>query len=128
MIKKIISVVLCLFLIGCSAKNEINLEDEIIEIPVESVVGISAEQAQNLCDDVMGESDETTGFPFSFGVSGAILVDNHQFYVVRASWLVNNSHMSYIGDFFVLADGSVIYDGVAYDGKYEIINMIWSNE
>ena len=87
---------------------------------------ISPEDAEKLCYSIMGEKDEDTGFTFSFGVTETIEKDGKQYYVIRASWLVNNSHMSYIGDFFVSVDGKEIYSGFARPGEYTIDNLIWS--
>ena len=87
---------------------------------------ITPKEAEKLCYLVMGEKDENTGFPFSFGWTKTIEIDEKQYYAVRASWLVNNSHMSYIGDFFVTLDGKEIYSGFVQNDKYEITNKIWS--
>ncbi len=99
--------------------------DGIIEIPVESVKGITKDEAEKLCYSVLGEKDEKTGFVFSFATSGAVETNNKQYYVIRASWLVNNDHMSYIGDFFVSADGKEVYNGFVQSGEYEITDIIW---
>ena len=88
--------------------------------------GITKQEAELLCYDVLGERDEETGFPFSFGTSAAVEKDKKQYYVVRVSWLVDNSHLSYIGDFFVSADGKEIYDGLALPDEYKMGNIIWS--
>ncbi len=106
--------------------NEAKTERDIIEISVDSVKGITQQEAEKLCHSVFGEKDEETGFIFSFGTSGAVKTEGKQYYVVRASWLVNNSHMSYIGDFFVSADGKEIYSGTALSGEYIMENVIWS--
>lgn len=87
---------------------------------------ITAEEAEKLCYSVLGDKDEETGFTFSFGVTGTCEKEEKQYYVIRASWLVNNSHMSYIGDFFVSFDGKEIYNGYAKSGEYEISDIIWS--
>lgn len=87
---------------------------------------ITPEEAEKLCYSVLGEKDEDTGFPFSFGATGIYEEDGKQYHVIRASWLVNNSHLSYIGDFFVSVDGKEIYNGFAKSGSYEIENIIWS--
>ncbi len=87
---------------------------------------ITAEEAEKLCYAVMGEQDEATGFPFSFGVTGTIEQDGKEYYAIRASWLVNNSHMSYIGDFFVTTDGKEVYTGFVQAGEYIIEELIWS--
>ena len=100
-------------------------ETHIVEIPVDSIKGITKQEAEKLCYSVLGEKDADTGFTFSFGVSGAVKRGEKQYYVVRTSWLVNNSHLSYIGDFFVSADGNEIYNGTALSGEYEMTDKIW---
>ncbi len=87
---------------------------------------ITPEEAETLCYSVLGEEDENTGFSFSFGATGTIEKDGKQYYTIRASWLVNNSHMSYIGDFFVSVDGKEIYGGFVYPDEYSIENLVWS--
>lgn len=133
MIKKIfciISAVLLIFVIGgCNSatnKNNDNTPDIITEISIDDVKGISQSEAEELCYLVMGKADDETGFLFSFGATGAIEKGKKQYYVIRASWLVENSHLSYIGDFFVSADGKEIYEGTAISGEYEMVNMVWS--
>lgn len=98
---------------------------EITEIPLDSVKGITPEEAEKLCYNALGEKDEETGFIFSFGTAGAVETGGTQYYVIRASWLVNNSHLSYIGDFFVSADGRTIYSGTALAGEYTMDKIIW---
>ena len=107
--------------------NEKELNSEIVEISFDDVKGITKEKAEELCYFVMGDRDDETGFLFSFGASAAIetRTSKSQYYVIRASWLVNNSHMSYIGDFFVSADGKEIYNGTALNGEYIIGDIIW---
>ncbi len=106
--------------------DETNTNIDIVEIPVDSVKGITQKEAEELCYYVMGEKDEDTGFLFSFGTSGAVEKDKKQYYVIRASWLVNNNHLSYIGDFFVSADGTEIYNGTSLANEYVISDKIWS--
>lgn len=107
------------------AFSETKSGSDIMEISVDSVKGITQQEAEKLCHSVFGEKDEETGFIFSFGTSGAVETEGKQYYVIRASWLVNNSHMSYIGDFFVSADGKEIYSGTALPGEYIMENVIW---
>ena len=106
--------------------NETKLDNDIKEISVDSVEGITQQEAERLCHSVFGEKDKETGFLFSFGTSGAVETKGKQYYVIRVSWLVNNSHLSYIGDFFVSADGKEIYDGTALSGEYTMGKLIWS--
>ena len=105
---------------------ELPSDADIVEIPPEQVKGITQEDAQQLCYFALGEKDKETGFPFSFGVTGAVEAQGHQYYVIRASWLVNNDHLSYIGDFFVRADGNVIFDGAALSDSYTMTSIVWS--
>ena len=98
---------------------------DIVEISIDTVNGITMREAEELCYYVLGEKDEDTGFTFSFGTSGAVEKDKKQYYVIRASWLVNKSHLSYIGDFFVSSDGKEIYSGTASPGEYIMVNRIW---
>ncbi len=87
---------------------------------------ITPEEAEKLCFAVMGEKDESTGFPFSFGVTETTQKDGKEYYVIRATWFVNNSHMSYIGDFFVSLDGKEIYSGYVHEDEYIMTEKIWS--
>ena len=105
--------------------DEIKSNSDIVPIPIETVKGITKQEAELLCYAVLGERDEETGFPFSFGTSAAVEKDKKQYYVVRVSWLVDNSHLSYIGDFFVSADGKEIYDGVVLGVEYELMDLRW---
>lgn len=107
------------------AVHETKTDCDIIEISVDHVRGITQQEAEKLCYSVFGEKDEETGFIFSFGTSGAVKTEGKQYYVIRASWLVNNSHWSYIGDFFVSADGKEIYGGTALSDEYTMENVIW---
>ncbi len=105
--------------------GETKSNDDITPISVDDVKGITGREAEELCYYVLGEKDEDTGFSFSFGTSGAVQKGEKQYYVIRASWLVDNNHFSYIGDFFVSADGKEIYDGVVSGEKYEMMDLKW---
>ncbi|MBR5236704.1 MAG: hypothetical protein IKW06_04980 [Clostridia bacterium] len=107
------------------AVSEMKPDSDIVEIPLDSVKGITQQEAEELCHLILGEKDEETGFIFSFGTSGAVETQGKQYYVIRASWLVDNSHLSYIGDFFVSADGKEMYDGTAFQGEYIMEKVIW---
>ena len=101
--------------------------EEKTEEPEEEKTGniISAAEAEQLCRKVMGEVAEETGFPMSYGYTETVEINGRAYHAIRVSWLVNNSHMSYIGDLFVTTDGSEIYDGVVYNGEYEIAELRW---
>ena len=107
--------------------DETKSDGDITPISVDDVKGITGQEAEELCYYVMGEKDEDTGFAFSFGTSGAVQKGEKQYYVIRASWLVDNNHLSYIGNFFVSADGKEIYDGVVSGEEYEMMDLIWKN-
>lgn len=107
------------------AVNKTKSDGEIVEIPIDSVKGITKQEAEKLCQMVLGEKDEETGFVFSFGTSGAVKTKGEQYYCVRVSWLVDGSHLSYLGDFFVSADGKEIYNGTALAGEYVMEDVIW---
>lgn len=97
--------------------------DEKMEVTPQS---ITDEEAEQLCYQVMGKQDETTGFIFSFNATDTFEQDGKEYYAIRASWLVNNSHMSYIGDFFVSLDGKEIYTGFVSNEEYIFEKQIWS--
>ena len=107
--------------------GETKSDGDITPISVDDVKGITGQEAEELCYYVMGEKDEDTGFTFSFGTSGAVQNGEKQYYVIRASWLVDNNHLSYIGNFFVSADGKEIYDGVVSGEEYEMMDLMWKN-
>ena len=86
---------------------------------------ITPRDAEELCYAVLGEKDEKTGFPLSFIATETIENEGKEYYVIRATWLVNNSHMSYIGDFFVSLDGKTIYTGIALADEYTMDSLIW---
>ena len=127
--KKVLISALVVFLafavvrIGTSSYENIRLDDGVQEV-LESK-RITAEEAERICYAVMGEQDEATGFPFSFGVTNLVKQEGKEYYAIRASWLVNNSHMSYIGDFFVSVDGKELYAGSVQDDKVLLQELIW---
>lgn len=95
-------------------------------IEPENIERITPKEAEELCYSALGEKDEGTGFPFSFSATSTLERNGIQYYVIRATWLVNNDHMSYIGDFFVSSDGKEIYSGFVEGDKYTMGNLIWS--
>lgn len=91
------------------------------------VEGITVEEATNLCVEKIGRVAEETGFTFSYGCIGAIEYEGVQYYVMRTSWLVDNNHLSYVGDIMVSASGDEIYDGDhTMDNKYYLVTKRWS--
>ena len=127
---------------GCSAGEkaaEQNVPDEIITSDEVSVISdeqiemmsgkkpgiITKDEAQELCAEVLGEYDPDTGFLMSYRCGEVISAGGKIYYVVYMSWLVDNSHLSRIGECFVSVDGKEIYNGSAFDGDYEITERIW---
>lgn len=110
----------------CQITQNDDLNCSIVEISIEDVRGISRTEAEEMCYKVFGKKDKDTGFLFSFSTTSAVKTNNKQYYVIRASWLVDNNHLSYIGDFFVSSDGKEIYDGIASSDEYTMVNLIWS--
>lgn len=112
-----------------------NVSDKsIVEVPSSEVGAlveqneeyITEQEAEKLCGEVMGEVAEETGFPVSYRCRGAVSVSGKFYYVMHISWLVDNSHWSYIGNCFVSCDGREIYDGIVSEKEYKIIKLLWS--
>ena len=103
-------VIICLCFTGCTAK-----------VPET----ITAEEAEKLCAEVLGDYAEETGFPISYKCTDEIDFFGKEYYVMHISWLVNNSHLSYIGNAFVTKDGKAIYDGVVSGEEFEITSLRW---
>ena len=129
-IKKFLIVFLALFLLVVAFRVGMSTYENIMRQNNESKTLlnqiITFEEAEELCYSVVGKQDKDTGFLFSFGYTETIVKDGKEYYAIRASWLVNNSHMSYIGDYFVSVDGKEIYTGYANNGEYEFDKLILS--
>jgi len=76
---------------------------------------ITSEQAVRLLREKIGEKDPTTDFQYSFIYEKIIIYDEKEYYSIRQSWLVENSHYSFIGQLFVSTDGEEIYAGSCED-------------
>ena len=111
------------------SKPEQKVDKTIVEVPisdVESIAnGITKQEAENLCRDVLGEKAEENGFPISYRCISAVSVNDELYYVMHITWLVNGNHWSYIGNCFVASNGQKIYDGVVSQGKYEMTELRW---
>ncbi len=86
---------------------------------------ITAQEAEALCRDVLGECDAETGFPIAYRCTGSASQNGTFYYVMHITWQVNGAHWSYIGNCFVSYDGKEIYDGTALGEKYEITALRW---
>lgn len=112
-----------------------NVSDKsMVEVPISEVEAfvkqndghLTAQEAEKLCGEVMGEVAEETGFPISYRCQGEVSANDKFYYVMHISWLVDNSHWSYIGNCFVSSDGREIYDGIASEKEYKIAKLLWS--
>lgn len=105
--------------------------EDVKEIPLSDVEALTdqtvltQQEAEKLCGEVLGDKAEENGFPISYRCIGAVSANDQLYYVMHISWLVDNSHWSYIGNCFVSVDGQEIYDGVASQGKYEMTKLRW---
>lgn len=111
---------------GCGFSSHEAVAPDITEVDLADVKGITEQEAVELCRSVWGEVDEDTGFRLSYVYSGTVEKDGKQYYVIRTSWLVDNSHYSYIGDCFVASDGGEIYDGIYAADECSFADLIWS--
>lgn len=90
------------------------------ETPADSGSYLSEEEALQLLYDSLGTEDEETGNAYSFGYIGNTSVDEAEYLVFDWRWMVDNDHLSRIGDLFVAADGSGIYEGIYSDTESQV--------
>ncbi|MBQ7950921.1 MAG: hypothetical protein IJ278_04295 [Clostridia bacterium] len=115
------------------SETEYTSDNSIKELPISDVEniakqsknGFTKQDAELLCQEVLGEQAEETGFPVSYRCIAAVSAKDQLYYVMHIAWFVNNSHWSYIGNCFVSIDGQEIYDGVVSDGIYEMTELRW---
>ena len=144
----IVTILSLVFLFGCQSQYPYNLQTnsngppepvfttietpsfddsgKVIDIPLNSVNGISEEEALNLCFSIVGEKCEETGFRLAYHYVGAIEYEGAEYYVMNMTWLVDDNHWSYIGELIVSANGDKIYDGVIdEEGNYYLGQKRW---
>ena len=111
-------------------------ENDLVEIPIESVEGITEEDAKNLCREIIGDIadgssliiEHNTGFKLAYRCDAAIEYEGVQYYVINMTWLVDDNHWSSIGDLMVSANGNEIFYGIQHsDGTFSIGKSIWSS-
>lgn len=78
------------------------------------VMAISPEDATAMLMVTLGERDEETGNEYSYGYIENVQIDGVTYLVFDWRWLVDD-HTSRLGNLFVTADGSKIYEGI-YSG------------
>ncbi len=117
------------FIIGLKTGKAPVKDNETVTSPAgeieEEKSTITKQEAEELCIDVLGEIAEETGFPISYNCIGEYSSNGKLYYVMHISWLVNNTHRSYIGNCFVSSDGKEIYDGIALGEEYTITELRW---
>ena len=92
-----------------------------LPLPSAGTPRITQEQALTLIQEQYGLADEETGFTYSWGFDEMTTIDGVEYFNFRMTWLVtdpegNTSHMSYLTNVFVSADGQSIRTGV-YDSS-----------
>lgn len=113
--------------------NEALVAGNIAELPIEEVEtiakqsanGLTSLDAEQLCAEVLGDKAKENGFPISYKCISAVSANDKLYYVMHITWLVNNSHWSYIGNCYVSFDGQEIYDGVVSGEEYEMTDLRW---
>jgi len=142
MLKKLLlstAIVFLLFLFGCKAPQpsppsygyepiEV-LTDEVIEVQIDSVEGLTVDEARALFVQVKGETDEETGSPRGFRCDSAIIYEGKTYYVIHVMRQVSDYLYSWCGDYFVSADGDEMISGVKQpDGFYYFgRRVIWDS-
>ena len=97
-------------------------------IDMNSVYGISEDDASILCRTVLGEKGDITDFDIGYRCTAAIEYNGGQYYVVTVSWLVDDRYWSYIGEVMVASNGDTIYSGYSdQEGNYYLHEIIWKN-
>ena len=151
MMRNIIIVIMLsvLLLAGCEKKADtntsmsnvetkepiINNKIAVKEIPIDSVSGITSEEALGICQNNIGERDDEsfilqmaeihTGRSIGYRCDGAIEYNSKQYYVICMLWTGDYdttwSTISFLG---VSADGNEIYELHANDGVYSLGKLI----
>lgn len=114
-------------------KTEQEFDKSIVEIPISDVEtvakqsknGLTRQEAELLCRDVLGDKAEENGFPISYRCISAVSANDNLYYVMHITWLVDNNHWSYIGNCYVSSDGQEIYDGIVSPEEYKMTALRW---
>ncbi|MCI2057439.1 MAG: hypothetical protein LKJ86_09935 [Oscillibacter sp.] len=73
---------------------------------------ITPEEGAALLEQELGTVDAATGNAMSYGYLEPITLDCVDYYRYRVSWLVDGDHMSYLTDYLVSTDGSIVKEYV----------------
>ena len=71
---------------------------------------LTEEEALAKVQEHFGERDEATGNTFSIAFENMVNVDGADCYSFRVSWLVDGSHLSYLTNYIVSLDGSIMQE------------------
>ena len=76
--------------------------------PMDSVKGISEEDALELCYTKLGEKDETVGFTLKYRYVAAVELNEQSYYVVSRSYNIHEEDWSDMGIVMVSSNGNVM--------------------
>lgn len=69
---------------------------------------ITAEEGAAVLEKLLGTVDEATGNLMSYGYENTLVVEGTDYYNYRVSWLVDNSHLSYLTNYLVSVNGGIV--------------------
>lgn len=69
---------------------------------------LTPEDGVALLEQELGVQDPDTGNPMSYGYEGTLAMDGVDYYNYRVSWLVDGNHLSYLTNYLVSTDGTVL--------------------
>ena len=119
--------------------TETESENAAVNIPIDSVEGITSDEAVKLCQEVVGEKDDEsfmfqlaeahTGRDISYQIDGAVEFDGTEYYIIRMLWTGDEENVwSTIGHLGVSAEGNEIYEVTCHsDDTYTFNDLLWGN-
>lgn len=69
---------------------------------------ITPEEGAAILEEMLGTEDEITGNLMSYGYEGALTLEDVDYYNYRVSWLVDGSHLSYLTNYLVSTNGTIL--------------------
>lgn len=78
-----------------------------IDAPPPAVI-LTQEEGAAVLEKLLGKVDTATGNPMSYGYESAVTQEGISYYNYRVSWLVDDNHMSYLTNYLVSLDGSLV--------------------
>ena len=115
---------------------EVDDSNKPVEISMDSIEGITSDEAVMLCREVFGDkhnenstfgmSEGPRGIPMSYLSEAAVEYKGTKYYCMRVMWLPHESTWSTIGFLLVSADGNEIHSGMRHsDGTYSLGRILW---